>query len=196
MEKKQKRAFWTKRNIAIITTVLIVLAVGIGAMVWWMMSQRITSSEPSPDIDAAKAAAEVKQTEADGKLRDTAAEELKNNQAAKADEIYQEAIDAETTVERKTRLYLDLSGVYYAAKQYDEAFEAAKKAENLNPDKFLVADWLSRLYEDQKNYTQAAAYYKLAGEWADSAQNKTALDKAYYDGKAAEMTKLANGGKN
>lgn len=188
--KQKNHSFWTKRNLIIVISAISVFALGIGVMVYWIIQQNSTTNEPSPVIDAAKAAAEVKQANADGKLRDEAAAQIKGKKTSVADKLYQEAIDAEGSTERKTRLYLDLSGVYYAAEQYKEAFEAAEKAESLNPDKFLVADWLSRLYEDQKNYTKAAEYYTLAGQWVSSKENKTALDKQYFDGKAAEMKKL------
>lgn len=190
MGNKQTNTFWTRRNLLIVggsAAVFILVAV---AMIVWVLQQNV-ADDPSPAIDAEKAAAEVRQAEADGKLRSDAATQVKDNKASAAAQLYQQAIDAEQTAARKSQLYLDLSGVYYAAKQYKEAFDAAAKAEAVNPDKFLAADWLSRLYEDQKNYTKAAEYYRLAGEWAQSEQNITALEKAYYDGKAAEMEKLA-----
>lgn len=190
MSDKQKNTFWNRRNIIIVAVGSLIAIGGIIVMAFWVSQQNV-ADDPSPVIDAEKAAAEVRQAEADGKLRSDAASQIKDNKGSAAAQLYQQAVDAEQTATRKSQLYLDLSGVYYAAKQYQEAFDAAAKAEAVNPDKFLAADWLSRLYEDQKNYTKAAEYYRLAGEWAQSEQNITALEKGYYDGKAAEMEKLA-----
>ena len=190
MGNKQTNTFWTRRNLLIVGGSAAVFILVAAAMIVWVLQPR-QADDPSPAIDAEKAAAEVRQAEADGKLRSDAASQIKDNKGSAAAQLYQQAVDAEQTATRKSQLYLDLSGVYYAAKQYQEAFDAAAKAEAVNPDKFLAADWLSRLYEDQKNYAKAAEYYRLAGEWAQSEQNMTALEKAYYDGKAAEMEKLA-----
>lgn len=191
MGSKQTNTFWTRRNLLIAGGSAAIFILVVVAMLVWVLQPR-QADDPSPAIDAQKAAAEVRQAEADGKLRSDAASRIKDNKGSAAAQLYQQAVDAEQTAARKTRLYLDLSGVYYAAKQYQEAFDAAAKAEAVNPDKFLAADWLSRLYEDQKNYAKAAEYYRLAGEWADSEQNITALEKPYYDGKGAAMDKLAN----
>lgn len=189
MGDKQKNTFWTQRNVLVIGIGIVAIIVGVVAMVLWM--QNNAPDDPASTIDAEKAAAEVRQAKEDGKLRDDAAAQIKDDKGSAAAQLYQQAVDAEQTAERKARLYLDLSGVYYAAERYQEAFDAAAKAEAVNPDKFLAADWLSRLYEDQKNYSKAAEYYRLAGEWADSEENHTAMEKAYFDGKAAEMDRLA-----
>lgn len=179
-----------RKQLIIVTSVVAVLCI---ILIGWTISLQFANKDPAVDIDAEKATAEVKRAEADGKLRDDASAQIKENQAGSAARLYQEAIDAEQTTERKTRLYIDLSGVYYAAGRSEEALEAATKAESVNPDKFLVADWLSRIYEDKKDYKKAAEYYRLAGEWAGSDQNKTALDKKYFDDKAAEMKRLSEG---
>ncbi len=197
MDTKQKNSFWTKRNIVIVVASLILLLGAIGAMIWWIVNNnRPQSNEPTSASQEAiaKAAAGSKQATTDGKLRGQAAQAIKDNKTADAVKLYQDAIDSETTIARKTQLYLDLSGVYYAQGRYADAFAAAEKANAINPDKYLYADWISRLYKDRKEYVLAAKYYRLAGQWATSPQNVYALDKAYYDVKAAEMDKLAQGG--
>lgn len=190
MGSKQTNTFLTRRNLLIVGGGAAVFVIAAVVLAVWMVQSR-QPDDPSPAIDAEKAAAEVRQAEADGKLRSDAATQIKDNKGSQAAQLYQQAIDGEQTAARKSQLYLDLSGVYYAAKQYQEAFNAAAKAEAVNPDKFLAADWLSRLYEDQKEYAKAAEYYRLAGEWAKSDQNLTALSKSYYDSKATAMEKLA-----
>lgn len=168
---------------------MVAAIIAITVLVIWLNQPK--NGEPGASGDKTQIDASIKQAEKDGKLREEAAAKIKGNSTADANDLYQEAIDAEASAERKTRLYIDLSGVYYAAGKYKEAFDIMDKADEVNPDKFLLADWLSRLYEDQKNYLKAAEYYKLAGEWTTSKQNITALDKSYFEGKAAEMTKLA-----
>ena len=194
MNVMQMKIVWSKKRIVLVAVIIGVVLLAIGGMIFWIETHKVPAEPAASQSDTSKAAAAAKQAEADGKLRDTAAQDIKGNNSAAAQKTYQKAIDSESSIERKTLLYIDLSGVYYAAGQYDQAFAVAKQAEATNPDKFLIADWLSRLYEDQKNYAQAAAYYRLAGESATSSQNKTALTKDYYDTQADRVTKLANGG--
>lgn len=192
---KRRKISWSKKRITLIVSVGVILAVAIGGMVFWLVTQHAPNSEPvAKQSDTERAAAAAKQAESDGKLREAASNDIKNNNTAGAQKSYQTAIDSEASIVRKTQLYIDLSGVYYAAGQYDQAFTVAKIAENLNPDKFLVADWLARLYEDRKDYTQAVAYYRLAGQWANSTQNQTAITKDMYNAEAARVEKLAAGG--
>jgi tetratricopeptide (TPR) repeat protein len=192
MDTKEKNSFWTRRNIAIIGVGILLFAGAVGAMVWWIMShpaeQKVTEDQQT------KVEAAVAQAKQQGEVRTSAEAAVSKGNVDQANKIYADAIAREADAVRKIELYLDQSGVFYAAGQYKEAFAAAKKAESLTDDKFLVADWLSRLYEDQKDYKDAASYYRLAGTWATSPQNKTALTKAYYDAQAAQMDKLAQGG--
>ena len=191
MGTHSKKENWSRGRVALIggASVAILLVIAAGAV--WLLTRPTEEKAPTPDTT--DIAASVEQAKKDGELRDEAAERIKSS-GADAETLYKKAVDAESSTERKTRLYLDLSGVYYAANQYDKAFDAAEKAADVNSDKFLYADWVSRLYEDQKNYPKAAEAYRLAAKWATSKQNKTAQDKGYYEGKAVEMDKLAAGG--
>ncbi|OGL22662.1 hypothetical protein A2707_05110 [Candidatus Saccharibacteria bacterium RIFCSPHIGHO2_01_FULL_45_15] len=194
--KRERRERQTRTKV-IITIIAVLLVVGLsigGFFVWrsYQAAQNGTDDEsgaPS-DADIARARESFKQSRDDGDLRQKAFEEVGNNDTDAANKVYQQAIAAETSQERKTELAIDLSGVYYAAGQYDKAFAAMKEVEVSNPDKFLVADWLSRLYEDQKDYSNAAKYYRLAGEWAKSPQNKTGIEKSFYDAEADRVSKL------
>lgn len=160
-------------------------------MTYWIMSNQVKKEGDASQAKRDEANKRAKQAEEDGKLQAEAAKQISGNNVAAADKLYQQAITAADSEERKTLLYIDLSAVYYREKKYPQAFEAAKKAEALNPDKFLIADWLSRLYEDQKEYKTAEKYYRMAAESASSPQNKTALDKAYYEAEADRVAKLA-----
>lgn len=194
MSAQQKNTFWTKKRIVLASAVgLLVVATATALVVWVIMSTPGREEPQAKQTDIEKAEKDTKQAEADGKLQETASKSIQSKDLVGADNVYQEAVKGEATAERKTLLYIDLSGLYYKAGLFKEAFATAEKADQINPDKFLMADWLSRLYEDQKNYVKAAEYYTLAGKWATSPQNKTAIGKSYYDDKAAEMARLAKG---
>lgn len=195
--ERRERQTRTKVIIGIMTAVFVVgLCIG-GYFVWNSFQDarenaKESSEKPSND-DIAKTREAFKQSRDDGDLRQKAFEEVGGDNADAADKVYQQAISGEPSQERKTELAIDLSGVYYAAGQYDKAFAAMKEAEASNPDKFLAADWLSRLYEDQKDYQSAAKYYRLAGEWAKSPQNKTGIEKSFYDAEADRVSQLSGG---
>ena len=194
MSAQQKNTFWTKKRIVLAGIVAVLVLAAIGALVAWVIMSAPSRDEPqAKQSDVEKAERDAKQAESDGKLQETASKNIQAKNLANAEKLYQEAISGEATPERKTLLYIDLSGLYYKAGLFKEAFAAAERADQINPDKFLMADWLSRLYEDQENYAKAAEYYVLASKWATSPQNKTAIGKTYYEDKADEMTKLARG---
>lgn len=185
MGKKQEQSFWSKKRIALIAAVVAVFLIAGGSMIYWVMtSQQQPTEGDASQVERDAAEKRASQAEADGQLQTEAAKQISSNNTQAADKLYQEAISAASTEERKTLLYIDLSAVYYKEQKYTEAFDVAKKAETLNPDKFLIADWLSRLYEDRKDYKTAESYYRLAAQWAQSPQNKTALSKQYYEAEA------------
>lgn len=133
------------------------------------------------------------ETKNDGVVRDQAKQALEKGDLTAAANIYKDAIATEQEAAKKVRLYVDLSGVLYAEGKYKEAFAAAKEAEAASSDQFISADWLSRLYEDQRDYVNAAKYYRRAAEHANSPLNITGLDRAYYEGEAARVDELAKG---
>lgn len=190
--ERRERQFRTK--VAIIAgAVFVIVALGAVGLLWFLQNNRPKDpegkTEPQATVDA-----RVAQAEQDGKLRDTATAEAEKGDVKKVEQLYAQAIASESDTIRKIQLYVDQSGVLYAAGKYAEAFEAAKQAEGLSSDKFLAADWLSRLYEDQKDYVNAAKYYRLAGQWASSPQNQTGITKATYDKEAERVSKLTPGG--
>lgn len=132
----------------------------------------------------------IRQGERDAAIREDASQAAQNGDTEGVIKAYESAIDSEEETARKVQLYIDQSEVFYDVGGVENAIESAKKAETLTDDKYLIADWLSRVYEDQGRYQLAAEYYKLAGEWADSPTNKTGLDKAYYDAQAARVAGL------
>jgi tetratricopeptide (TPR) repeat protein len=140
---------------------------------------------------AAEQAAKMQQLKREGAVRDSAEQALEQGDTAKANSLYTEAINAEDDAPKKVQLAIDQSGVLYAANKFDDAINVAKSAEDYSTDKYLIANWLSKLYEDQKQYELAAQYYKLAGKWASSPTNKSHLKQEYYDAQAKRVLVLA-----
>lgn len=187
MSKKTKRerlARLERRKVYIICgAVGVVCVIGIVGLLMFLKSQS-DGKDDSGSTPEEKAAIEasVGRVKNDGKLRDQATEELeKNNNTARAAELYDQAIQDAKEVRRKIELYLDLANTYYSAGKIEEALAAGKKAEAQSSDKFLAADWLGRAYEDQKQYPEAIAYYQLAQKSVSSPQNEFQFDKGYYD---------------
>lgn len=163
-----------------------------------LIAMVITTAPQQSDNDAlytddqkARRDANVKRAQRDGAIRDNAEKAIELGDLEKAAEIYSSAIQSEQDTARKVQLYLDRSGLLYAANKHDEAIAVAREAESIGNDKFLVADWLSRIYEDRRQYKQAAQYYTLAGKWAKSPTNKTGFGKNHYDSEAARVLVLA-----
>lgn len=188
-QRERRQRQFRSKIVIIVGAVLAVIIVVAAVLIMYLRPTFTAEPEAAPDAKAA-ASESVARTEKDGKLRDTAAEEVKKGDVDKAGELYTQAIASENSTVRKVQLYVDQSGVLYTAGRYTEAFEAAKRAEQLSDDKFIIADWLSRIYEDQKEYAKAATYYRLAGEWAGSPQNITGIDKVMFDKEAERVEKL------
>lgn len=190
-QQKPKKWFkglsWQKK--ALVSVVLAAAMVGVGFLT--PIVPRPTNNEPGPSAEQkALRDAEVKRVVQDGKIRDQAADALKKGDIAKADDVYQSAVNAEKDPARKVQLSIDYSEIFYASGQFVKAIEVAQKAEPFNSDKFLIADWLSRLYEDQRNFDKAIEYYELAAKWADSPTNKARLSEAYYKSQVDRMLVL------
>ncbi len=180
----------TKVIIGVVTVVIVVAF--LAALTLIKINHQPPMPEPAilTDEQRARRDANVAQSQRDGAIRDSAAQALEQGNADRANQVYQSAIQSENDTTRKIKLTLDQSALLYDAGKYTEAINVAKGAESYSDDQFLVADWLSRLYEDQKQYALAAQYYTLAGKWAKSPTNKTALTKGYYDSQAARVSAL------
>lgn len=132
----------------------------------------------------------VNQVERDAAIRQSASDALKQGNAARADELYAEAIKSETDTARKVQLYVDQSRLLLSSGKTEDAIKVAKEAESQTSDKFIIADWLARLYEDQKQYTLAIQYYTLASRNINSPNNVYLFDKKHYDAQIARVTAL------
>ncbi len=192
-KKHKKRALKLSFRVKVILAVAlaVIVAMGLLILVVAIMNQKQPSTEPNiTESQKARRDARVKQAQRDGVILDTAKKAIEQGDPTKAQEVYKTAIDSETDTARKVSLSLDQAGLLYDVGKVDDAIKIAKQAEVLSDDKFLVADWLSRLYEDQRQYGVAAQYYTLAGQWAKSLTNKTAQKKSYYDSQAARVSAL------
>lgn len=198
MNKKTKQFnLWLKeykKAITICVSLVVVLGAGVFGALYYFNIIGGTSEGGQPESQEV-VQARVEQSKKDGKLRDEAASAAKAGDTAKSAEVYKQAVEAEPNVERKVQLQLDQSGVLYAAGKYDEAIAAAKVADAFSEDKFLLADWLSRLYEARQNYPEAIKYYKIAGDWAKSGSNKTGISKEQFYAEAVRVQTLVKTGK-
>ncbi len=196
MSKKTKRERAERlfrRKVMIITGVTLALLVVLSFGGWWFFVRQQTAESgnaPDTSVDDKQRQARTKQ---DNDLRESATEAIKKGDMSSVDTLYRQAIDDASDVTRKVQLYINQSSILYDAGQPEAAIAAAEKAASVSKDQFLVADWLSRIYEDQKEYVKAAEYYTLAGKWADSETNQTALTKTYYDEQAARVKALGGG---
>ncbi len=199
MSKKTKRerlAKLQRRKIVIIGgAVGLVLIVGVVVFLVTLNknNEGEANAEATPE-EQAKIDTAVKRTKESGKMREQAEAELQTtDDPSKAAVIYERAVTSTRETERKIELYIDLANVYHKAGKVDEAIAAAKKAESLSSDKFLAADWLGRAYEYEKDYSNAATYYKLAGTMVASPQNVYQYDKERYDQAVDRVTRLQQG---
>jgi len=197
MSKKDKRRFLKLPNkaklvIAASSGVAVVVIALVSVMALLNKPQQTSVDEGSGPTKNQLAAnqALVAQAKRDSAIHDSAQAAISNRDVAGAEKVYADEIASVKETTRKVQLYIAQSGLLYDNGDPKAAIAAAKAAEAISDDKFLIADWLSRIYEDQKQYALAAQYYTLAGQWATSPTNLTALDKAYYDQQAARVTEL------
>lgn len=134
--------------------------------------------------------ADVLQAQREGAIRDRAQEAIDKGDFDQASSVYKTAINAESDTIRKVQLYIDQSLLLYNVGKYNDAIAVAREAESIGTDQFLVGDWLSRLYEDQRQYAKAAEYYNLAAKWAGSVTNRTGLSEAHYKSQAERVSAL------
>ena len=192
MNEKQFSGMSGRVKFIVITIVGAVIILAIATIVFIQLLQQNTgeSNDGPTASQLAERDALVALAERDKVTYDDAKAALQKGNITGAKQVYADAIKSETSTTRKIQIYIDESGLLYESGNVKEAISAAKSAEVLTEDKFLVADWLSRIYEDQKNYELAAEYYTLAGKWATSPTNLTGLDKKYYDDNASRVMAL------
>lgn len=189
---------WVKQlplRVKVITLVAVIVVAALAAVVITLViindgiNTNTASNKPKTkaEIEAARLA-EVKR---EGAINDEAKAALDRGDETAAKQVYQNAINGESDSATKIKLIIQQSQLLYAGGDFNGAVTVAKTADSLSDDKYLLADWLSRVYENQQQYAQAAQYYTLAGKWANSPNNTAKLPKSYYDTQAARVTALA-----
>ncbi len=180
----------TKAKIGAILIAVVVIAVALVFIVTSVINGQLSGSAGYNVQDLRKGfASKDSQSRKIDALND-AKSALKAGEDKRATDTYEQAIETESDPAKKVKLAIDQSLLLYNFNQFDKAVEVAKKAESYNSDKFYIADWLGRLYENGKQYSDAATYYALAGSLASSPTNDTGFDKKYYDTKVTEMKSL------
>jgi tetratricopeptide (TPR) repeat protein len=180
----------TKAKIGVILIAVVVVAIALVFVVTTLINQQLSKSA-GYDVGQLRKdfAGKDSQSRKIDALQD-AKTALKAGEDKRATDTYEQAIEAESDPAKKVKLAIDQSLLLYNFNQFDKAVEVAKKAESYNSDKFYIADWLGRLYENGKQYSDAATYYGLAGSLAGSPTNDTGFTKKYYDTKVTEMKSL------
>lgn len=182
-----------KRAVIVASIVVLIVAIVSAVLVFVSKQKKIDVESGVTASQKAQRDAAVQQVQHDGNIRDDEAKAIERGDIAGANAIYEKALAAENNPSRKVQLAIDYSGELYNASKYAEAIDIAKKAESMSDDKYLIADWLSRVYEDQRQYSLAAQYYTLAAEWSSSPTNQAQLTKKHYVDQSARMSAL--GGK-
>ena len=189
--KEQLEDLPTRTRIAVLIGGVILLLLFISCILILISHQKPLNDDSNLSVNQrAQQVDDARQAQHESEIRADAEQAIANGDMATADKIYDDVIQVETNIEQKLQLYIDHSNVLYTAGKYSEAIDVAKRAESVGDDKYLVADWLSRIYEDQKQYRLAADYYTLAGKWASSPMNKTQSNQEYYDRQALRVLEV------
>jgi tetratricopeptide (TPR) repeat protein len=176
----------TKGKIGIILLVVVIVGAALTFIITSAISRQITTAS-GEKIDFAKENA----TDREQKAMTTAAAAIENGDDKKADNIYQQALSAEKDSTKKVELAINQSKLLNLGGKYDQAVDVAKKAEDYSDDKYLISDWLGRLYAIGKDYDNAATYYAKAETLAGSKTNEGGYTKQYYADKVAMMKSLS-----
>lgn len=180
----------TKLLIAVTGGVTIVAVVIVVLLVIINRQNTDTANLNLTDDQKAQQERNVKQAQRDNAIRQSANDALQKGDVEKADQVYADAIASEAETARKVQLYIDQSRLLYSVGETEKAIKVAKDAEKQTDDKFLIADWLARVYEDQKQYSLALQYYETAAKTVSSPNNIYKFDKKHYDLAIARVSAL------
>lgn len=198
MSKQGRNLGWV-RSMILRKRILFAIGVVIIAVVaatWWFVSQRTPQSQISKTVTESVNGDQrwsnyKDRLERGAELRKLANQALASGDARTVGSIYDEAVDAELNVPDKVELRLDQAKLLYGKGLHDEAITVAKSAEALGDDQYMIADWLSRIYERRKEYDEAARYYALASRWVQSPTNQLGFTKQHYDKQVERVQGLA-----
>lgn len=193
--KRERQERQLKFKLGIAAGISLVVIGSIVLIILFLRQNSDTTPEPNT-IDEAAIDAAVSAADKSGKLRDQAQSEIEKNDFSKAEDLYKTAVESESEVNKRVKLYIDLANAYYGAGKLDEAIAAALRAESASSDKFLAADWLARAYKVKGEYDKSLKYYELAMNSVNSTQNEYKFDKAYYEEDIATVKRLQLEAKN
>lgn len=161
-------------------------------IVWlFMINQTPGTAEPTlSEAQKSERDRNVSQVQRDEAIRQSASDALKEGNGDRADKVYADAIKSEKDTARKVELYVDQSRLLLSSGKAEDAIKIARQAETQTSDKFIIADWLARLYEHQKQYALAIQYYSLASQNINSPNNVYMFDKKHYDAQIARVVAL------
>jgi len=178
----------TKAKIGAIVAVVVIVVVVVTFVITSAISRQLAGSTGSAtQEDFTKKNTETRQQDA----RTSAAAAIASGDDKASASIYLQALAAEKDPTRKVKLAIDQSRLLSYANKFDEAVDVAKSAEAYSDDKYLINDWLARLYAKGQRYSDAATYYAKAGELVASPTNTGRYEKKYYNDKVAAMKSLA-----
>ena len=199
-KKQQRRLTWfdgwsaRKKLIVGSAAAVVVLFAAASTAAYVFLQQEAPSTDEEVSMSKEQERAEyTRELERDKVLQDSAKQALDAGDETKAQEVYDDAVKAESDAKVKVKLLVDKSKLLYSAGKHDEAIKAAKDAEHLTEDKFLVAFWLARVYDGAKDYSNAIKYYQMAGEWVKSESNYANYTKEFMDRQVSRL-KLEMGG--
>ena len=192
---KKKTKLWNRLSQR--TKAVITASMGGGLVVVLLVVLLVLINRPGDNAEPILSEAQkserdrnVNQVQRDTAIRQSASDALKQGDVNRADQLYADAIKSEADTARKVQLYVDQSRLLLSSGKPEDAIKIAKQAESQTDDKFIIADWLARLYEDQKQYPAAIQYYTLASQSVNSPNNVYMFDKAHYDAQIARVTAL------
>lgn len=195
MNKKIKRVKRWVREHTIGLIIGVILAVGVigGYYTWQYFVNQMPQEGELTEAEQQEVKAYQAKKDEEIEFRIGVSEALESGDEAAMQKV-EGQIAAEAEAARKVEMYVELSNIYFDQGKVAESLAAAKKAEDASGDKFLVADWLSRVYEYQHDYSKAIYYYDLAGKHAQSPQNSTRLDATYYENQVKRLRTMLDEG--
>ncbi len=173
----------TRKKIVIISIVMIVIGAGVGV---YFMRDALFGGAPSKT--SLPSSVDKNLNLKDITAVATAANTLSDSGAGpdKVQQVYDAAIESSTEPAVEAQYYIFKSSAYINEKQYDQAFEAASKAESLSPSKSTAAE-LAEVYVLKNDKPNAIKYFKLAIERAGDPTDNSNYVVEYYQQRITEL---------
>lgn len=181
-ERRRLPELTTKAKV-IFGLVVFVFVAAIAVLVVTSILRQQSLAGGSKDYKFADMDAEARQKNA----RKSAIDALDSGNTNEAEAAYKQAIAAEPDGAKKVEIAVDYSRILSEAKKYDRALEVAKTAESYSNDKYLISDWLARLYTMMGRKQDAIVAYKKALSLRESPANIARYTEKYYNDRIKEL---------